>query len=49
MCDVLTHTGFREELTELLLDAAPPLSSPQILGVRQCVVEFAQKHGWVDT
>jgi CspA family cold shock protein len=48
MCDVLSHTEFKQELTELLLTAAPPLSSPQILGVRQCIAEFAQKHGWVD-
>ena len=48
MCDVLSHTEFRQELTELLLNAEPPLSGPQILEVRQCIVEFAQKHGWVD-
>lgn len=31
-CDpVLSHTEFRQELTELLLNVAPPLSSPQIL------------------
>lgn len=48
MCDVLSHTEFRQELTELLLVAEPALTSPQILAVRQSIHELAQKHGWVD-
>jgi cold shock protein len=48
MCDVLSQAEIRHELTELLLNAAPPLSGPQIIEVRQCIIESARKHGWVD-
>lgn len=49
MCDVLSQPEFSQELTELLLDTTPPLIGTQILEVRQGILQFAQKHGWVDT
>ncbi len=48
MCDVLSPTEFGQELTELLLSNAPTLTGQQILEVRQGVLEYARKHGWVD-
>jgi CspA family cold shock protein len=45
---VLSPTEFGLELTELLLSNAPTLTGQQILEVRQCVLECARKHGWVD-
>jgi cold shock protein len=48
ICDVLSQTEFVQELTELLLDSAPALTGQQILDVRQGVLQFARKHGWVD-
>jgi cold shock protein len=48
MCDVLSTAEFGQELTELLLDHAPVLTGQQIRQVRQSVLEFAGKHGWVD-
>ncbi|MGH3164384.1 MAG: cold-shock protein [Trebonia sp.] len=48
MCDVLSHTEFSQELTELLLSDVPALNGQQVLEVRQSVLECAKKHGWVD-
>jgi cold shock protein len=48
MCDVLSQAEFGQELTELLLSDTPALTGQQILDVRQSMVEFARKHGWID-
>jgi cold shock protein len=48
MCDVLSRTEFRTEITELLLRTIPALTGAQILEVRQHVLEFAKARGWVD-
>jgi cold shock protein len=48
LCDVLSPTEFRQELTELLLSDVPGLTGQQILDVRHGVLECARKHGWVD-
>ncbi|HEY6309502.1 MAG TPA: cold shock domain-containing protein [Streptosporangiaceae bacterium] len=48
MCDVLSQAEFTGELTELLLNTIPALTGPQILEVRQGMLEFARTRGWVD-
>jgi len=48
MCDVLSQREFAEELTEMLLKTIPALTGPQILEIRQGMLEFAKKHGWTD-
>lgn len=48
MCDVLTSAGFRQEVTELLLDAVPTLTGAQIVQLRQGLAGLAQRHGWVE-
>ena len=48
MCDVLSQTEFGTELTELLLNTIPALHGPQILELRQSMLGFARKRGWVD-
>jgi cold shock CspA family protein len=48
LCDVLSTAEFGQELTELLLSSTPSLTGQQVLGVRERVLEFAQKRGWVD-
>jgi cold shock protein len=45
---VLSQPEFTQDITEMLLNAAPALSGQQILHVRQAVLELALKHGWVD-
>jgi cold shock protein len=48
MCDVLSQAEFGQELTELLLSNTHALTGQQILDVRQSVLEFSRKHGWID-
>jgi hypothetical protein len=48
MCDVLSQTEFGTEITELLLNTIPALHGPQILELRQSMLGFAKKRGWVD-
>jgi CspA family cold shock protein len=48
MCDVLSQAEFSAELTELLLNTMPAISGQQVLEVRQNMLEFARKRGWVD-
>jgi cold shock protein len=48
MCDLLSQAEFRGELTEVLLNTIPALTGPQILEVRQGILEFAKARGWVD-
>jgi len=48
LCDVLSRAEFSQEITEILLHTAPALTGQQILEVRQGMMEFARKRGWVD-
>lgn len=48
MCEVLSEAEFTAELTELLLRNIPALSGPQILELRQSLLDFASKQCWVD-
>ncbi|WP_171165719.1 cold-shock protein [Streptomyces sp. I05A-00742] len=47
-CDVLSSKEFLDEVTELLLSAAPTMTAEQILLVRQRLVRLAAGHGWVE-
>lgn len=48
LCDVLSQSEFADTLTEMLLKTIPSLTGAQILEVRQDVLDFAKKHGWID-
>ena len=48
MCDLLSQAEFTGEVTELLLEAVPDLTSRQIMAVRQSMLDFGRKRGWVD-
>ncbi|MZD04461.1 cold shock domain-containing protein [Streptomyces sp. SID5785] len=49
LCDVLRVDEFTNEVTELLLRAAPSMTGEQILAVRRELVQNGRKHGWVDS
>lgn len=49
ICDLLSVTEFRSELTEALLTAAPSLTAAQITQVRARVLELAQTHKWIES
>ncbi len=46
LCDVLTTTELRTELTELILESAPDLTGAQLLKLRESLLSYARKHGW---
>lgn len=49
VCDLLSASEFRTELTEALLAAAPTLTAAQITQVRGRVLELAQNHKWIES
>lgn len=49
MCDVLSEARFGQEITEILLDSVPDMTAKHILQVRQSMIAFGRKHGWVDS
>jgi CspA family cold shock protein len=49
MCDVLSQAEFRYEIAELLLENVPSMSASQLVQVRDSMMEFAKKRGWVDS
>ncbi|MEU5214239.1 cold shock domain-containing protein [Streptomyces sp. NPDC020742] len=48
LCDVLSHTEFRNELTEALLEAVPSLTAAQLVQVRKRLMELVQAHNWIE-
>jgi CspA family cold shock protein len=48
LCDVLSESRFGQEITEILLDAAPDMTGKHIVQVRQNMIAFGRKHGWID-
>ncbi|WP_216208580.1 cold-shock protein [Amycolatopsis aidingensis] len=49
MCDVLSTSEFRQELTETLLESVPSLTAAQIMQLRQRLVELARAHNWLES
>ncbi|MBL1117303.1 cold shock domain-containing protein [Streptomyces sp. 110] len=49
MCDVLSVTEFRQELTEALVEVGGSLTADQIKQVRRRVIEIAQAHNWIES
>lgn len=45
--DALSEREYLEEVTEILLRAAPAATAEQILNIRQHLVRSARHHGWV--
>jgi cold shock protein len=48
MCDVLSQSEFADAITEMLLKTIPALTGSQILEIRQCLLDLANDHGWID-
>jgi cold shock protein len=49
LCDVLSEARFGQEVTEILLDSAPDMIGKHIVQVRQNMIAFGRKHGWIDS
>lgn len=48
MCDVLGAAEYSGELTELLLRCVPEMTGQQIVAVRENLVNFGKRQGWVE-
>ncbi|MEU8508669.1 cold shock domain-containing protein [Streptomyces brevispora] len=48
LCDVLNSEEYVRDVTEVLLESAPTLTAAHVLQVRQGMLQFAKKHGWVE-
>lgn len=46
--EVFTEREFTQQITDLLLTAAPQLTGTAILELRGSLVQFARKNGWVE-
>ncbi len=46
--EVLSQAEFHQEITEAILGSVPSLTGSQLLKVRESLLEFAKKRGWVD-
>ncbi|MYQ78583.1 MULTISPECIES: cold-shock protein [unclassified Streptomyces] len=49
LCDVLNAEEYVRDVTEVLLQSAPGLTAEHILQVRQGMLQFARKHGWIES
>jgi cold shock CspA family protein len=47
--DVLSEVRFGQEITEILLEFAPDITGKHIVQVRQGLITFGRKHGWIDS
>jgi CspA family cold shock protein len=48
LCDVLTGAEFGRSLVELFIDEVPSLTGAQMAQLRQGLVAFGRRHGWID-
>ncbi|MFI6284681.1 cold-shock protein [Streptomyces sp. NPDC051018] len=48
LCDVLSAREYVQEVTEVLLSAAPSLTGEQILQIRTGLLQFSKSHGWTE-
>ncbi len=48
MCDVLSASQLRSEVTDVLIQQVPSLTGSQIAHVREHLLAIARTHGWVD-
>ncbi|MFF0448887.1 cold-shock protein [Streptomyces sp. NPDC004609] len=48
LCDVLSAHEYIQEVTEVLLSAAPSLTGEQILQIRVGLLQFSKNHGWTE-
>jgi cold shock protein len=48
MCEVFPEVEFMQQVTDLLLTAAPQLTGATIVELRGHLLQFARKNGWVE-
>lgn len=48
LCDVISAAQFAQKITEILIEVAPQVTGAQINQVRQRLLVFGRRHGWVE-
>jgi cold shock CspA family protein len=48
LCDLLSVVELRAEITEALLRSVPEITAAHILLVRECVLDIAHSHNWIE-
>lgn len=48
LCDVISAAQFAQKVTEILIEVAPQVTGAQINQVRQRLLAFGRRHGWVE-
>jgi CspA family cold shock protein len=48
MCEIVSENQFLQEVTELILQAAPGVTGVQLVAIRKDLRDLAMKHGWLD-
>lgn len=48
LCEVLSEADFIRNVTELAINAAPTVTGAQVIAIRQTLLTFARRNGWVD-
>lgn len=48
LCDVISAAQFTQKVTEILIEVAPQVTGAQINQVRQRLLAFGRRHGWIE-
>jgi cold shock protein len=48
LCEVIPATEFAQAITDVLIDAAPSVTGAQISQIRQRLVAYARRYGWLE-
>jgi CspA family cold shock protein len=48
LCDVVPAGEFAQKITEVLIDVAPDVTGAQIAQVRQHLLAYGRRHGWLE-
>lgn len=48
LCDIIPANEFAQKITEVLIDVAPTVTGAQIAQVRQQLLAYARRHGWIE-
>ena len=48
LCDIIPAGEFAQKITEVLIDVAPTVTGAQIAQVRQHLLAYGRRHGWIE-
>jgi CspA family cold shock protein len=48
LCDIVPAAEFAQKITEVLIDVAPSVTGAQIAQVRQHLLTYGRRHGWIE-